>query len=67
MADFLIECNKMKVGEQNGTEVRLEVNGLTGLELANALQATLQALIGSDQTRQAFMIALEAFVKNEEK
>ena len=67
MAGLSIECNPRKIEGNNATEVRIAVNGLTGLELANALDGVLQALVGSDETRPAFLIALKTFVKREDK
>lgn len=64
MEGLKIECNAIEVGGKKATQVSVAVNGLSRLELANALEAMLQALVGSDEVRPAFLTALEAFVNS---
>ena len=48
----MIECNKIKTEGKPATHVKLAVNALTNTELANALEATLLALLNTDETRR---------------
>lgn len=66
MSDFLIECNKIKAEGKPATNVKLAVNGLTSTELEYTLKAVLLALFNTDETRQAFINAVEAIIQKNE-